>query len=36
MATFRPLEFHAFCQVVKQLGLCWLVVNEPPPNALRP
>jgi CheY-like chemotaxis protein len=32
----NPLEFHVFCQVVKQLGLYWLVVNEPPPNAFRP
>jgi CheY-like chemotaxis protein len=32
----NPLEFHTFCQLVKQLGLHGLVVNEPPPNALRP
>ncbi len=27
----KPEEFDAFRQVVKQLGLYWLVVNEPPP-----
>jgi len=27
----KPVEFDAFRQVIKQLGLYWLVVNEPPP-----
>jgi two-component system, response regulator len=27
----KPVEFDAFRQAVKQLGLFWLVVNEPPP-----
>jgi len=27
----KPLEFDAFRLAVKQLGLFWLVVNEPPP-----
>lgn len=27
----KPVEFDSFRQVVKQLGLFWLVVNEPPP-----
>jgi two-component system response regulator len=32
----KPVEFDSFRQVVKQLGLYWLVVNEPPPpNAFR-
>jgi CheY-like chemotaxis protein len=32
----NPVEFDAFRLVVKQLGLFWLVVNEPPPpNAFR-
>jgi two-component system, response regulator len=32
----KPVEFDAFRLVVKQLGLFWLVVNEPPPpNAFR-
>ncbi len=32
----KPVEFEAFRQVIKQLGLYWLVVNEPPPaNAFR-
>ena len=27
----KPVEFDAFRQVIKHLGLYWLVVNEPPP-----
>jgi CheY-like chemotaxis protein len=29
----KPVDFDQFRQVVKQLGLFWLVVNEPPPPA---
>lgn len=29
----KPVEFDAFSQAIKQLGLFWLVVNEPPPPA---
>ena len=33
----KPVEFDAFRRAVKQLGLFWLVVNEPPPpTAFRP
>ena len=33
----KPVEFNAFRQAVKQLGLFWLVVNEPPPaGSFRP
>jgi CheY-like chemotaxis protein len=27
----KPVEFDAFRQAVKQLGLFWLLINEPPP-----
>ena len=27
----KPVKFDSFRQAVKQLGLFWLVVNEPPP-----
>jgi CheY-like chemotaxis protein len=30
----KPVEFDSFRQAVKQLGLFWLVVNEPPPLRL--
>jgi CheY-like chemotaxis protein len=33
----KPVDFDQFRQVVKQLGLYWMVVNvPPPPNAFRP
>jgi CheY-like chemotaxis protein len=33
----KPVEFDSFRQAVKQLGLFWLVVNEPPPpSSFRP
>jgi CheY-like chemotaxis protein len=33
----KPVQFDSFRQAVKQLGLFWLVVNEPPPpSSFRP
>jgi two-component system response regulator len=33
----KPVDFDSFRQAVKQLGLFWLVVNEPPPpSSFRP
>lgn len=29
----KPVDFEQFRHIVKQLGLYWLVVNEPPPVA---
>ena len=28
----KPVDFDRFREIVKQLGLFWLVVNEPPPT----
>lgn len=30
----KPVDFEQFIDAVKQLGLFWLVVNEPPPTPL--
>ncbi|UCD28565.1 MAG: response regulator, partial [Planctomycetota bacterium] len=33
----KPVDFEQFRETVGQVGLYWLVVNEPPPqNAFRP
>jgi two-component system response regulator len=28
----KPVSFNQFAEAVKQLGLYWLVLNEPPPD----
>lgn len=28
----KPVAFNAFVEVVKQLGLFWVLINEPPPD----
>lgn len=32
----KPVDFVEFLEAARQLGLYWLVVNEPPPGAGRP
>jgi CheY-like chemotaxis protein len=31
----KPVDFDAFVNAVKEVGMFWAVVNEPPPGALR-
>jgi CheY-like chemotaxis protein len=32
----KPIDFGAFVEVIKQVGLFWAVVNQPPPEPLNP
>ncbi len=31
----KPVDFHEFVEAVKDLGVFWAVVNEPPPGSVR-
>jgi CheY-like chemotaxis protein len=31
----KPVDFHEFVDAVKNLGLFWAVINEPPPGSVR-
>ncbi|MBI2977193.1 MAG: response regulator [Chloroflexi bacterium] len=31
----KPVDFHEFVNAIKQLGVFWAVVNEPPPGSVR-
>ena len=31
----KPVKFADFAEAIKQLGLYWLVLNQPPPNGVR-
>ncbi len=32
----KPINFQQFTDAIKQLGLFWAVLNEPPPGSVRP
>lgn len=32
----KPVEFHQFLKAVKELGIFWGVINEPPPEGTGP
>ena len=30
----KPVDFHAFVNAVKELGIFWALINEPPPGSI--
>ena len=31
----KPVDFHEFVNAVKELGVVWALINEPPPGSIR-
>ena len=31
----KPVDFREFLEAIRELGVCWAVLNEPPPDAIR-
>ncbi len=31
----KPVDFHEFINAVKELGIFWVLINEPPPGSIR-
>jgi DNA-binding response OmpR family regulator len=31
----KPVDFREFLEAIRELGVFWAVVNEPPPDAIR-
>jgi DNA-binding response OmpR family regulator len=31
----KPVDFHEFVNAIKELGIFWAVINQPPPGSIR-
>jgi CheY-like chemotaxis protein len=31
----KPVDFHEFVNAIKELGMFWAIINEPPPGSLK-
>ena len=31
----KPVDFHEFVNAIKELGIFWAIINEPPPGSIR-
>jgi DNA-binding response OmpR family regulator len=31
----KPVDFHEFVNAVKELGIFWAIINEPPPGSIK-
>ena len=32
----KPVDFHEFVNAVRELGVFWALINEPPPGSMKP
>jgi DNA-binding NarL/FixJ family response regulator len=30
----KPVDFHEFVNAIKELGVFWAIINEPPPGSI--
>ena len=31
----KPVDFHEFVNAIRELGIFWAIINEPPPGSIR-
>ena len=31
----KPVDFHEFVNAIKEFGVFWAIINEPPPGSIR-
>jgi DNA-binding response OmpR family regulator len=31
----KPVDFHEFVNAIKELGVFWAIINEPPPGSIK-
>jgi DNA-binding response OmpR family regulator len=31
----KPVDFHEFVNAIKELGVFWAIINEPPPGSMK-
>jgi len=32
----KPVDFHEFVNAIRELGIFWAIINEPPPGSMKP
>jgi hypothetical protein len=35
VAIVKPVDFHEFVNAIKELGIFWAIINEPPPGSVK-
>jgi DNA-binding response OmpR family regulator len=31
----KPVDFHEFVNAIRELGIFWAIINEPPPGSIK-